>query len=88
MGAIYDRCKLQVKGIEEAYDQLMQEIDRYELALAELSAEDEELKIAVGMQRNGVARFRETLEGEALDNLIRFSDRVIRIKHWEDGRFV
>ncbi|MDA8343913.1 MAG: hypothetical protein M0Z66_00370 [Thermaerobacter sp.] len=88
MGAIYDRCKTQVKAIEQAYDALMEEIDAYDRVLSELGGDDEELRIALSMQANGLGKLRDTLEGEALDNLIRFSDRVIRLKHWEDGMFV
>jgi hypothetical protein len=88
MGAIYDRCKERVQAIEQAYDALMHEIDAYERVLSGFGGEDAELRIALGMQLGGVRRLRETLEGEALDNLLRFSDRVIRLRHWEDGTFV
>lgn len=88
MGSHYDRCRAGVQKVEAAYDELLQALDSYEATLISLPRDDEKLVIALDMQVKGVTRLKDLLESEVLDRLIRFSDRVIRIKHWEDGTFV
>lgn len=88
MGSHYDRCRAGVQQVEAAYDELLQALDSYEAILKSLPRDDEKLVIALDMQVKGVTRLKDLLESEVLDRMIRFSDRVIRIKHWEDGTFV
>lgn len=94
-GGLYARCKRKVSAIQAAYDGLLAAVDDYVAALTEEAeaesaapAPDPNKLLALDMQRNGANRLRATLENQALDDLIRFSDRVIRIKHWEDGVFL
>lgn len=91
----YDECKRHVETIQARYDDLLDAIAAYREHLDRISAAerakespDETFFIALRMQVKGTARLQELLETDALDELIRFADRVIRIKHWEDGVFV
>ena len=89
----YEECKEQVNKIQNGYDALLDAVDEYIGTLQErLEALTEEEKahlgLALRMQRDGAARMRDDLESKVLDDLIRFADRVIRIKHAEDGTFI
>ncbi len=88
MGAVYEACRSEVAGIREAYEALLDRIEGYERLLAGIDSPSREAQLAVGMQATGAKRLRELLETEGLDALIRFADRVIRIRHWEDGTFL
>jgi hypothetical protein len=40
------------------------------------------------LQGRFAASFQRVLEEEAFDEFVHFADRVIRIKHYEDGVFI
>lgn len=92
---VYAAARQRVDAIQGAYDGLLAALDQYvgfleEQIRAEESAAvpDKNKLLALTMQRGGASRMRENLETTALDDLIRFADRVIRLKHWEDGVFL
>lgn len=94
-GGLYANCRSKVEAVQQAYDDLLRSLDDYvEFLDGEVAAEeaksdpDKQKLIALSMQRKGANLTRENLETRTLDDLIRFSDRVIRIKHWEDGLFL
>ncbi|MDB4895114.1 MAG: hypothetical protein JWN15_1376 [Firmicutes bacterium] len=92
---LYRTCKARVAEIQTTYDDLLRQLDDY-LAFVEGEVQAEQVKpepdrnklMALQSQLKGPARMREDLESVILDDLIRFADRVIRIKHWEDGVFL
>lgn len=89
----YRECKDHVEQIQNAYDDLLDALDAYSDTLSRLldgltEEERAHLGLALRMQRDGVSRMRNDLEEKVLDDLIRFADRVIRIKHAEDDTFV
>lgn len=92
---LYATCKGKVNTINVAYDELCRSLDEYiDFLKAQAQAEETDANpdknkiIALTMQMKGAARMRDTVESAVLDDMIRFSDRVIRIKHWEDGIFL
>lgn len=89
----YTECKTRVEAIHRAYDALADAVDGYVSmlqAILETLPEEQKahLGLALRMQRDGAVRMRDDLESKILDDLIRFADRVIRVKHAEDGTFI
>lgn len=89
----YQACKQQVEKIQSAYETLLDALDDYSGTLTGLlenltEEEREHLGLALRMQRDGAQRMRVDLEEKILDDFIRFADRVIRIRHAEDGTFI
>ncbi len=89
----YDACTQRVGAIQQAFDALLEALDAYEESLsAQLGRVPEEqagtLGLALRMQRDGVRRMRNDIETQILDDFIRFADRMIRVKHAEEGTFV
>ncbi len=84
-----------VRRIEHDYLELMRAVDAYRSWLeAELEAENgklerDEAKLqALAPQLRYLSELQDELEGRAHDGLVRVSDRVVRIKHWQDGEFI
>lgn len=92
---VYAACKAKVQGIQDAYDVLVDAVEDYKKLLDQLIAESEpdsesgkHLRVVANLQRNTSNGLLNTLDTDLHDDLIRLSDRVIRFKHWEDGKFV
>jgi len=84
-----------VSNIESAYVELMASIDSYRVWLEAKIAEEREKtepdssKLqALNPQLRYLTVLQEALEGLAHDGLVRVADRVVRIKHWQDGVFI
>jgi hypothetical protein len=95
MGELHDQVKGRVERIHRMYDELCAEVEDYrdwvkELVDAEKAKAEPDPKYvsAVGVQLRFSDRFLTVLEEQAFDELIHFADRVIRIKHYEDGVFI
>lgn len=91
----YEECKNYCVEIQACYDALLEATTAYRDYLQRIRESeknqgnaDEKFFLVTGGQLNNVASFLELLETEALDRLIRFSDRVIIIKKWEEGTLV
>ncbi len=92
---VYPRARAMTGAIESAYSELMQHVDAYrEWLQAELTEEQQReepdrVKIeALRPQLRYVEELAASLEGPAHDGLVRVSDRVVRIRHWEEGVFI
>lgn len=91
----YDRCRLESTGIVNGYDQMLAAADRYRVTLAELhktasaaeSVDHEFLSWLEGQQKR-LKQMVDHVETDVLDMMIRFTDRTVRVRHWEEGRFV
>ena len=95
MAELHDDVKARVERIQQMYDDLCAEVEDYRDWVAEkVEAEkrkpepDPKFISAVGVQVRFAERFLKVLEEDAFDELIHFADRVIRIKHYEDGVFI
>lgn len=95
MAALYDETRERVARIEDLYDQLCREVEAHRdwargLVDAEKASDDPDAKYisAVGVQARFSDRLLTVLEEPAFDELVHFTDRVIRIKHYEDGVFI
>lgn len=95
MGELYDETRQRVERIEELYDTLCREVEEHRdwargLVEAEKAKPEPDAKYisAVGVQAKFSDRLLTVLEEPAFDELIHFADRVIRIKHYEDGVFI
>ena len=92
---VYEACKAKVRTIQEAYDTLVDAVEDYKALLTTLIEEadggdehDKHLLVVANLQRNTTNGLLGTLDTDLHDDLIRLSDRVIRFKHIEDGKFV
>jgi hypothetical protein len=95
MGELHDQVKERVEKIHGMYDALCAEVEDYHgwvksLVDAEKAKPEPDPKYvsAVGVQVRFSERFLTILEEDAFDELIHFADRVIRVKHYEDGVFI
>jgi hypothetical protein len=84
-----------VRRIENEYMELMQGIDAYrswleaEVAAENSRADPDDAKLqALAPQLRYLAELQAEMEGRAHDGLVRVADRVVRIKHWQDGVFI
>lgn len=94
MGA-YEQAKQAVDELERSFYETLAAADRYATLLDRLAAEEEakpepnaELVRRYRHQRREVGEVAEAMEGAALEALLRIIDRVLMIKHTEEGRFV
>ncbi len=92
---VYAIAQQHVGEIHAAYGQLMERLDRYRAWLqAEVDAEHaktepDAVKLqALGPQIKYLQELSSALEGPAHDGLVRVSDRVVRIRHWQEGVFI
>lgn len=92
---LYEEAKQRVDRIHRNYDALIDEVETYRgwvdtLLDAERAKPEPDPKClsAVGVQSRFAAAFQRVLEEEAFDDFIHFADRVIRIKHYEEGTFI
>jgi D-proline reductase (dithiol) PrdB len=93
--ASFEAALALVQRIEHDYVELMRAVDAYRSWLeAEIEAENgkaerDEAKVqALAPQLRYLSELQDELEGRAHDGLVRVSDRVVRIKHWQDGAFI
>jgi hypothetical protein len=91
----YERAKPAADEVERAFYAALEAVDRYATLLDALVAEEEakdepdaELVRRFRHQQREAAELTGALEGEALEALLRIIDRVLMIKHTEEGRFV
>lgn len=92
---LYEDAKQRVDRIHDVYDSLVDEVEGYhdwlvkQLDSATADPEvDPKFLSAMGVQRRFVESFLRVLEEDAFDEFVHFADRVIRIKHYEDGVFI
>ncbi|HEV3472853.1 MAG TPA: hypothetical protein VG408_06555 [Actinomycetota bacterium] len=92
---LYEEAKGRVERVHSLYDALVDEVESYRSWVDELldvergkPEPDAKFLSAVGVQSRFAARLQRVLEEEAFDELVHFADRVIRIKHYEDGVFI
>jgi 3-deoxy-D-arabino-heptulosonate 7-phosphate (DAHP) synthase class II len=92
---LYERAKEQVDRIHDLYDALTDELESYkgwidELLEAERAKEapDPKFLSAIGVQARFTSNLLRLLEEDGFDEFVHFADRVIRIKHWEEGTFI
>jgi hypothetical protein len=92
---LYENAKTRVERIHDLYDALVDEVESYRgwiegLLEAERAKPEVDPKFmsAVGLQGRFAASFQRVLEEDAFDEFVHFADRVIRIKHYEDGVFI
>lgn len=92
---LYDDTKERVERIHDLYDALVDEVEAYRGWVEEqLSGEraktapDPKFLSAVGLQARFAGNFQTVLEEQAFDEFVHFADRVIRVKHYEDGVFI
>lgn len=93
--ALYDDAKARVDRVQERYEALVDEVEGYrDWVAAQLEAErakpepDGKFLSAMGTQAGFSGKLLDVLEEQAFFELLHFADRVIRIKHWEDGVFI
>lgn len=91
----YERARTQATQLEAAFYAALEAADRYAVLMATLTAEEEakaapstELVRRFAHQRRETQELVAALEGAALETLLRILDRVLMIKHTEDGTFV
>ena len=91
----YDRARPQAAELERAFYAALETADRYAALLDVLVAEEEakddpnpELIRRFRHQRRETAELTAALEAQPLEALLRILDRVLMIKHTEEGRFV
>jgi hypothetical protein len=92
---LYEEAKGRVERVHSLYDALVEEVESYrswvdELLDAERGKPEPDAKFlsAIGVQSRFAAGLQRVLEEDAFDELVHFADRVIRIKHYEDGVFI
>jgi hypothetical protein len=92
---LYASARRQVEDIQATYGAMMEAVDRYRGWLdATIAAErakptPDGVKLQAFLpQRRYLDELQAALETSAHDGLVRVSDRVVRIKHWEDGAFI
>lgn len=73
----------------------MEAVDVYRSFLEVVSAEErsrarpDETKLqAINPQLTHLDELQRALEGPAHDGLVRVADRVVRLRHWEEGVFL
>lgn len=90
----YARCKTELASMMDGYDQMVDGLERYFEVLTELKDEvdsdvnEQEFLAWLNGQIQRVSRLKEVIDTDIQDQIIRFYDRNIRVKHWEEGRFV
>jgi hypothetical protein len=92
---LYEQARVQVAGIEESFQLLLDRSESY-LAWVRTLAEKERSRpqpdpkflSAVGVQVRYAGSFVDLLQRAAFDDFLHFSDRVIRLKHWQEGTFI
>jgi D-proline reductase (dithiol) PrdB len=92
---LHAAARRHVEDIQATYEALMEAVDRYRRWLeATIAAERAKpLPDAVKLQAflpqlRYLDELQAALETSAHDGLVRVSDRVVRIRHWEDGTFI
>jgi hypothetical protein len=92
---LYEEAKSRVQRMQDVYDALVDEVESYREWVDGLLEEeraksnpDPKFLSAVGVQSRYAASFQRVLDEDAFDELVHFADRVIRIKHFEDGVFI
>lgn len=91
----YEEVKRAVDELERSFYETLGAADRYAALLDRLAAGEEakpepnaELVRRYRHQRHEVGEVADAMEGAALEALLRIVDRVLMIKHTEEGRFV
>lgn len=91
----YGSARDLVEAIEQEYVELMRSIDSYRQWLEDRISEErnkpepDSVKLqALAPQLTYLAELQRALESGVHDGLVRVSDRVIRIRHWQDGVFI
>lgn len=92
---LYSEAGANVRAVQDAYTQLLEQVERYRQWVqaavtteqAKPSPDGAKLQ-ALGPQLKYLTELTDALDGPTHDALIRVSDRVIRIKHWQDGVFI
>jgi hypothetical protein len=95
VSSYYERAKPQADELERAFYAALEAADRWTALMDALAAEEEakaepnaELVRRFGHLRGEAAELIAGLEGLPLETLLRIVDRVLMIKHTEEGRFV
>jgi len=91
----YERAKPASEELERTFYAALEAADRYAALMDALAAEEEardepnaELVRRFRHQRSEAAELTGAMEGQALETLLRIIDRVLMIKHTEEGKFV
>lgn len=89
----YELLRPKVAALEEAFYSLLEAADAYAYALdASVTkldgGDDAELLRRLRHQRREVAAVISSVEEEPMAALLRIIDRVVMIRHTEEGRFV
>lgn len=89
------RAKPAAEELERAFYAALEAADRYAALMDALAAEEEgkpepdpELVRRFRHQRREVGELANAMEGAPLEALLRILDRVLMIKHTEEGKFV
>lgn len=95
MTTAYERARASLSELETALYAALSAADAYRTLLDTLTAEEEaraepnaELIRRFRHQRSEVVELTTGLEGAPLEALLRLVDRVLMIKHTEEGKFV
>ena len=91
----YERAKPAADELERAFYAALEAVDGYAALMDALAAEEEakpepnaELVRRFRHQRREAGELVAALEGAPLEAMLRLLDRVLMIKHTEEGRFV
>jgi hypothetical protein len=86
----YNECRLRVDKIQKKFDELIHQCEEYKSFLDKQLKmnKDKKYNITLGMQYNPTSKLIENLDEDPLENIIEMQERVIRIKHWENGEFL
>jgi len=91
----YEPVKKQAGELERLFYETLSAADAYHALLERLAAEEEakpqpnaELVRRFRHQQREVDELRSSMEGVPLEALLRIIDRILMIKHTEEGRFV
>lgn len=94
-GDPYATAQSHVATIQDNYTALMASLDAYrtwlqtEVAAEQGRSQPDATKLqALNPQLKYLDELAAALEGPAHDGLVRVSDRVVRIRHWQDGTFI
>lgn len=91
----YDEVKEHVDELERLFYETLAAADRYDALLVRLAERERaarepnaELVRRFEHQQGEVREVRDAMEGAALEALLRIVDRILMIRHTEEGRFL
>jgi hypothetical protein len=90
LNSVYSECRERIDKIQEKFDDLLKECEEYKAFLIRKLKNNDNKKynLVLGMQYNPTEALINSLDADPLDHIIEIQERVIRIKHWENGEFL